>query len=184
MSQIVEQFYVFIKSSFGEKEKKQLYDYIWKNYRRRIAYYITSVIPYRHASFNDILQEVMLKIYNNLHTFNPLNSFKAWIYTIVRNHCLDFVKSMNERFQLTPGSDLDRVGQTNNPETISMRDELFSRIDRALRCLDPVDQEISYLRFYENIKYREIGRIVSLNANTVKAKIHDIKNRLKKELNR
>ena len=39
MNDVGEQFYIYIRSSFGEPEKTALYDYIWKNYRRRVAFY-------------------------------------------------------------------------------------------------------------------------------------------------
>jgi len=177
-----ELFCVYIRSSFGGAEKKRLYDYIWKHYRRRVAFYISGYVSPGHPGFDDLLQEVMIKIYKNLHTFNPLHSFKAWVYQIARRHCLDFLKSRDER--LAPDSlpnDPPQSG-TRSPESLLMQSELFGLIDRSLRSLPRVDQEISFLRFYENLRYYEIARIVGMNANTVKARIHEIKERLKKDL--
>jgi RNA polymerase sigma-70 factor (ECF subfamily) len=39
----------------------------------------------------DLFQDVMLKVYRNLDRYNPLYSFNSWIYSIARNHCLNFI---------------------------------------------------------------------------------------------
>jgi len=182
MNDVGEQFYIYIRSSFGEPEKTALYDYIWKNYRRRVAFYISSLVPPQHPYFDDLVQEVLLKVYHNLHTFNPLNSFKAWLYTIARHHCLDFLKARGEKMERAASSDIESLRSQANPETLSYQHEVMDRIDGFIHALDPLDQEISYLRFYENLKYRDIARVVHLNVNTVKWHVHQIKTRLKEHL--
>ena len=181
MNKVQEKFFVFMKSSFGEGEKKELYEFIWKNYGKKISYYISTVIPYRHFYFDDLFQEVMLKIYSNLHTFNPFHSFKAWIYQIARRQCLDFIKSKDEKRSALRDGDPDRIPADTDPEETAIRDEMFERIDRFLQSLEPLDREISYLRFYENLSYKGIGAVVNLKVNSVRSKIHQIKSKMKKQ---
>ena len=111
-----EKFLVFIKSSFREDEKNELFTYIWQNYRKKISFYISNLIPIYHPQFEDLFQEVMLKIFNNLQTFDPSHSFKAWIYTISRNHCLDFLKSSDEKIKASPQASEEDIPDKNSPE--------------------------------------------------------------------
>ncbi len=176
---------MFGKSSFAPKQKAELYDYICKQYQRRIAFYVSQIIPRDHEYYQDVCQEVMLKIYNHLETFNPLHSFKAWIFKIVRHQCLDLVKSKEEKQRKFQRGDPDLVGSEPgaDPEKKFLRQELMERIERVVGSLPPLEREICYLRFYENLKYREIGDIVGLDINSVKSKIHSLKIDLQRQLN-
>jgi len=184
MNPVSEQFLLFIRSSFAPRQKADLYEYICKNYQRRIAFYVSQIIPPDHDYYQDVCQEVMIKVYNHLDTFNPLHSFKAWIFKIVRHQCLDLVKSKDERQRKLCHGDPDLVGSGPgaDPEQHLLRQELQERIDSAIGLLPPLDREICYLRFYENLKYREIGDIVGLDVAAVKSKIHSLKIDLKRQL--
>lgn len=179
-----EKFLVFVKSSFSEDKKNELFAYIWKNYRKKISFYISNMIPARHPQFEDLFQEVMLKICISLHTFNPAHSFKAWIYTISRNQCLDFLKSKAEKLKPYQCASEDDMPDRNSPERIAIRNEIHEKIDQCINSLNLMDREIAYLRFYENLKYREISKIVNLNMNSTKARIRLIKIKLRKDLRR
>ncbi len=182
VQELYERFYVFIGSSFGEKEKSKLFQFIWYHYHQKIGFYISNLIPFNHPSFDDIFQEVMIKIYKNLNTFNPLHSFKAWIYRIVRNHCIDFLKSRKENFINTGEIEIEKVLDLRTPEKIVIERDLVEKIDHCLSKLDETEREISYLRFFENMRYKDISRILNLNVNTVKSKVRLIRKNLGKDL--
>jgi RNA polymerase sigma-70 factor (ECF subfamily) len=186
MNPLAEKFYLFIRSSFAPRQKAELYDYICRNYQKRIEFYVSQVIPRDHEYYQDVCQEVMIKIYNHLDTFNPLHSFKAWIFKIVRHQCLDLVKSKEEKQRKLRRGDPDLIGcgMATDPEQKFLRQELMERIDRVVGALPPLEREICYLRFYEGLKYREIGEVVGLDIETVKAKIHSLKADLRRRLGR
>ena len=178
--ELYERFCIFIGSSFGEKERVRLFQFVWKHYHQKIAFYISNWIPRNHPSFDDIFQEVMTKIYKNLNTFNPLHSFKAWIYQISRNHCLDFLKSRKENFFRAGHLEIERLLDCRTPEKLLEEKDMNDRIENWLKNQNETDREIAYLRFFENLTYKEIGHIVNINPNTVKSRIQRIKTNLNK----
>lgn len=186
MNPLSEKFYLFIRSSFAPRQKADLYDHICRHYRRRIEFYASQVIPRGHDDYQDVCQEIMVKIYNHLDSFDPRHSFKAWIFKIVRHQCLDLVKSREEKQRRLRQGDPDCVGTgaAADPEQRLMRQELLENIDRAVGELPPLEREICYLRFYEGLKYRQIGDIVDLDIEAVKSKIHSLKIRLQRRLRR
>jgi RNA polymerase sigma-70 factor (ECF subfamily) len=186
MNPISEKFILFIKSSFAPKQKAELFEYICKHYQRRITFYVSQIIPRDHDYYQDVCQEVMLKVYNHLDTFNPLHSFKAWLFQIARHQCLDLVKSKEEKWRRLRQGDPELLsgGAGADPEQRLLRQELRERIDRVIGALPSLDREICYLRFYENLKYREIGAIIGLDVEAVKARIHSLKVDLRRQLNR
>jgi len=182
MKDLYERFVIFTQSSFKKEIKKELYDFIWKHYSKKISFYISNLISSSHPNFEDLVQEVMIKIYNNLHTFNPIHSFKAWLYTIARNHCIDFIKNKSNKTHSSREIEFDQIYAENNPEEIIIQDDLLSKIDQFMNSLDGTDREIAYLKLYENLKYQHISRIMDMNVNTVKSKVRSIKQKIRKRL--
>lgn len=175
MNTLREKFHVYFQSSRKEDRRIELFEYIWAAYGRRISFYIGNIIPVSHPAFEDVFQEIMLKIYRNLPRFNPLRSFKAWIYVIARNHCLDFVNNREEKIfagKARPGGD---PPGDDDPERMVMAGEAMDRIDACLSALDALDRQIAFLRFFEDLSYREIAQITGMNPGTLRARIHHIK---------
>ena len=186
MNTLSEKLLLFGRSSVAPTQKAELYDYICTHYQRRIAFYVSQIIPPDHDYYQDVCQEVMIKICNHLDTFDPRHSFKAWIFKIARHQCLDLVKSREEKQRKLRRSDPDLVGggPGTDPERLFLRQELMERIDHVVGLLPPLEREICFLRFYENLKYREIGDIVGLDISAVKSKIHSLKFDLRRQLDR
>ncbi len=182
MKNLYEGFFVFIQSSFSKAKKEELYDFIWKNYHKRISFYISNIIPATHPFFEDLIQDVMLKIYNNLQYFNPLHSFKAWLYKIARNQCLDFIKSKKNSFYPSEGIEETQVNVSADPENLLIKNDLIHKIDQFMNSLDGADREIAYFKFYENLKYQQICKILEMNINTVKSRVRSIKKRIREKL--
>ena len=182
MEELKDKYYVFIRSSFQQRRKNELFEYIYQRYGKRISLYISNLIPVHDENFNDLFQDIMIKIYKNLHTFNPAHSFKAWIYQIVRNHCIDFLKSKNEKNVCFSDIPMNQLGGEQKLEKNYINKVLIERIEDYLRKLDPVEREIAFLRFYENISFKNISKVTDLNVNTARSKIHMIKKDLKEKL--
>lgn len=184
MKTVIEKFYLFIQSSFDENKRVGLFEYIWKNYSKKIYFYISKIIPLNHLYIDDIFQEIMIKIYKNLHTFNPIYSFKPWIYKITKNHCINFIKNKEEKISSSKATNYDiaDVGDTGNPEKHFFQEQMVKDIDEFTNLLKPTDREIFYLRFYENLGYKNISQIMDMNINTVKSRVHLIKIELKNKL--
>jgi len=179
MLKIYQKLNIYLQAS-GTDSENDLFDYIWKNYSQRISFFISNLVPADHLYFDDLYQDIMLKIYNNLHLFNPKYSLDTWIYRISRNHCIDFIKTSKETIEFDCGSHTDCKNGT--PENIAIREEIFSSIDNSINNLDLNDRQIAYFRFYEKMKYGEISRIMEININTVKTRVRHIRKKLREEL--
>ncbi|NIM16517.1 MAG: sigma-70 family RNA polymerase sigma factor [Candidatus Aminicenantes bacterium] len=182
MNSASEKFYVFIHSALDEKERTQLFQFIWENYGKKIYFYISGILPLNHPYKDDLFQEIMIKIYKNLHTFNPVYPLRPWIYKITKNHCLNFIKSKKEKIHSSKEFEYDTIKDTDNPEKQFFRDAAAAEIDKFTKALNPTDREIFYLRFYESLKYKHIGEIMDMNINTVKSRVHLMKLELKNKV--
>ncbi len=126
----------------------------------------------------DMSQEAFIKAYNSLSSFRGDSKFSVWLYRIVSNVCLDFLRSRSKNQPMSLNVELDD-GETelDIPDLRSLpEDELERALTRqAVRDgLDalPTDQrQILLLREIEGFSYEEICRILDLEEGTVKSRI-------------
>jgi RNA polymerase sigma-70 factor (ECF subfamily) len=68
--------------------RERLFELLWRQYQKRLAFFVQNMVK---DNAEDLVQEIMLKVYQNLHKYKPVSSFNTWIYAITRNHCLNYL---------------------------------------------------------------------------------------------
>jgi len=146
-------------------------------------------ICYRFTGSNsdaeDLTQEVFLKLYKNLGSFDlQKGSFQTWLTTLARNLLVDhFRRTRLERAT----SSLD-VGFDGEPDSPTLADrladtrpsqmhhvagmELKARVQAALQQLTPDLREAVILRDLEDMDYKEIAQVLQIPEGTVKSRIN------------
>ena len=128
----------------------------------------------------DMSQESFIKAYMNLDKFQGTSKFSVWLYRLVSNTCIDFLrKSRKENlrrmsFENDDGTEqiLDIPDVSSQPDTILEAKELRRELDICISLL-PVDQrEILTLREISGLSYSEIGQILDLSEGTVKSRLY------------
>lgn len=127
----------------------------------------------------DVYQEAFLRVYRNIHTFRFDCSFHTWLYRIVTNICLDYLrkrKVRREESSVVEGSDgpVDRMdsfeqeGTHANPERTLWNRQLGSRIHAALCDLTPRERMVFELRHYQGLRLRTIGEMLGTSEEAAK----------------
>jgi len=142
----------------------------------RLAYHMTR----SEQDAQDIYQEAFLKAYRNINTFRFECSFYTWIYRIVTNLCLDYLRKRQVRKEdsaiISDGEGetydlLDQVADQRSgasPEKDLMRRELGGRIAKALDKLTPRERMVFEMKHYQGLKLRTIGEILNTTEETAK----------------
>ena len=122
----------------------------------------------------DVTQDAFLAAFANLSAYNSSRAaFSTWLFTIVRNRCLNVLK---QRWPIAH-NELDSIGDVASADPI-VSQELSQQLDRALAAL-PVEQRSAFvLAEIEELPYAEIARIEQTSLGTVKSRIHRAKQRL------
>jgi RNA polymerase sigma-70 factor (ECF subfamily) len=131
------------------------------------------------AQAEDAVQDAFLLAYRGRATFRG-GSFKAWLFRILTNRCLDLLREAKRRgtVPLDPApveEDDPRPEPTDvgpSVEEIASSSELMRHVEAALERV-PVEQRIAVLlRDVQGFDYEEIARITSTELGTVKSRIH------------
>ena len=167
---------------FNSNNKKAvtiLYQDIWNEYYKRIHYYVSSIIGIGNNNTEDLVQEIMFKVYEKLSSYINKYAFSTWIYTIARNHCYDFLrkKNTNSKFIVE-----NFISIEESPEENVLKEELKNKIRFIINNLHKDEREIVFLYFYEKMSYKQIKIITDIPVGTIKYKMSIIKEKLKYEL--
>ena len=134
----------------------------------------------------DVSQEAFLKAYHALGNFRGESKFSVWLYRIVSNACLDFLRERKRRAEvsLSVVDDEDESAEVEirddslSPETLLERKLTREAVQRGLLSLPEDQRKILLLREIQGFSYEEIGRILSLESGTVKSRIFRARRKL------
>ena len=186
MNGIRQQFAIFWKSTFGDEDKNRLFEWIWDHYHKKIMVFAGTFIKKTLGDNEDLSQEIMLKIYNSLHKYNPVYSFNTWIYTIARNHCLDYLRKRRNVHEDISETMISNEMSIKNPEIEPDEEiivkEMQNATDKYIENLDETKRQISFLRFYERLSYKKISSILEMPSGTIRHHVHSIREGLKQHM--
>lgn len=139
---------------------------------------------YDKAYSEDVVQEVFISLWVNAERIKINGSLKMYIYRMVRNRCLNFLKTLNvtdefgeweEKLLDEPSAIFDMV---LNADLEDPYDEMLKNIE----LLPEKMQKIFRLKYMHNFQYTEIAEILGVSVNTVKTQLKRAKAKLRNSL--
>lgn len=167
----------------------ELFKLLIKRYEGKIGRYARKFL-YNRDDINDVLQEIFIKTYINIKSFDTARKFSPWIYRIAHNELVNALKKNKKK--LLPLLDLDIFLPYNISREDSFNKENDLRdikkiINRCLDQLEPKYREPIVLYYVEGQSYKEIADIMQIPVSTVGVRIKRGKQAMKdiyKKLNK
>lgn len=119
------------------------------------------------ATAEDVAQDTFIKFIKNLPYYKEKNKLKSFLFTIAINTSNDFFRRHKQETSLLP---LDNVGEEiTEDETLQKEEALIVR--QAVLSLPDVQRDVIILRFYHELKIKEIASIQKVPIPTVKTRL-------------
>ena len=139
---------------------------------KSIIYTVCYMFSNEEDEVADLFQEVMIKVWRGLPSFNEKSDIKTWIYRIALNTCISIDKKKKNRKEAKLSMDINLFSDSDKEtEQVNI---LHKRISRLM----PLDRAIVLL-WLENISYDEIGAIIGISAKNVSVRLVRIREQLK-----
>lgn len=115
----------------------------------------------------DIVQNVFFKIWRNRHKIDPSQSFKTYLFTMIRNASLNHVRDYSRRYEIS--EDLQDVEQLNeqNLNDDNSAEELSEIFKKWISELPERQKEALELSRYEGLSHEEIAEVMNISDRTV-----------------
>jgi RNA polymerase sigma-70 factor (ECF subfamily) len=130
----------------------------------------------KHDEAEDLTQDIFLKIFKALGTFDRRANFQTWIISISRNLCIDHYRSVRKERQTiaqdVDTKDLQPASTDRGPHAIAEHQDLRAMLRQALETLPPALRTAVVLRDLQELSYQEIADRLGLPEGTVKSRIN------------
>ncbi len=153
-----------------------LFQEIVNSYGERL-YNIVFRILRNEDDAEEIVQETFVRAYLKRKGFKGRSSIYTWLVRIAYNLSLNFIKKRKPMSELSPD-----LTTGDSPESKLERQEVAEQIDKAIGHLPPKQRAVFMLRFYEDMSYKNIVKILKCKEGTAKALYHFAAEKLSNEL--
>jgi RNA polymerase sigma-70 factor (ECF subfamily) len=164
--------------------EQALYAQLVKRYQNFV---FTIVLRYTNnrEDAEEIAQDVFVKAYCSLADFRGESKFSTWLYTIATTTCITFLRKKKMPIHSLDTEQVFELADNQNSAFKANQVEQRSKaqlIHEAMRLLSIDDARILTLFYQAEQSLEEIGRIIGVDPNTAKVKLHRARQRLKEKM--
>jgi RNA polymerase sigma-70 factor (ECF subfamily) len=153
---------------------KEAFEMIVQRYKQPLVNYIGRMVGERELAL-DFTQDVFIKTFASLHTYRPQHKFSTWLFKIASNLTIDYWRKKKiDAFQI-PSKDLSIIAKFELTE-------VREKIEKAMDKIPPALRELFVWRHINEFSYEEIAEIKDLPVGTIKNKVFQAKELIRRHL--
>ncbi len=151
--------------------KERAFTGIIKKYQERLYWHIRRMVV-DHEDANDVLQNMFIKVWKGLENFREDSQLYTWLYRIATNESLTFLSQQKKRSSVSL-SDME-TGLSNKLKSDSNFDanKLEWKLQLGIQSLPEKQRIVFNLRYYEEMPYEEMSKILDTSEGALKASYH------------
>ena len=156
------------------------YNELMKLYRDPLYFMLYEKVGDQELA-KDLTIESLGKAFKKLHLYVPNYVFSTWLFTVARNHCIDYLRknklptvSINKMMLDEDGkrTSFDLISDMLNPEQEMEKKQRIAILRQIVDQLKPQYRTLVKLRYFKEMTYDEIASTLDIPIGTVKAQLH------------
>jgi RNA polymerase sigma-70 factor (ECF subfamily) len=151
--------------------KEPAYTALVRKYQEKLYWHVRRMVV-EHEDANDVLQNVFIRVWNGLENFREDSQLYTWLYRIATNECLTFLEQKKKKSSISL-SDVEN-GLTNSIKADKDFDpnKLEWKLQLAIQQLPEKQRIVFGLRYYDEMPYEEMSRVLDTSEGALKASYH------------
>jgi RNA polymerase sigma factor (sigma-70 family) len=152
--------------------KEKAYTALVRKYQEKLYWHVRRILV-SHDDTNDVLQNVFIKVWNGLENFREDSQLYTWLYRIATNECLSFLDQKKRKTADYSLSDIETTLE-NRVHADSNFDakKLEWQLQLAIQQLPEKQRLVFNLRYYDEMPYEEMSRVLGTSEGALKASYH------------
>jgi len=151
--------------------REKAFTAIIKKYQEKLYWHVRRMVIH-HEDANDVLQNVFIRVWNGLDNFREDAQLYTWLYRIATNECLTFIEQQKKKASVSL-SDMES-GLSNKIKADKYFDpnRLEWKLQVAIQELPEKQRVVFNLRYYDEMPYEEMSRVLETSEGALKASYH------------
>jgi len=155
----------------SETNKEQAFKELLTLYKERLYWHIRNIVK-SHDDADDVLQNTFIKVYKNINTFKGDSKLYSWMYRIATNESITFINKNAKRLQIT-NEEVQQLSLNNLIADVYFEgDQIQLKLQQAISKLPQKQQLVFNMKYFENIKYKNMSEILETSEGALKASYH------------
>jgi RNA polymerase sigma-70 factor (ECF subfamily) len=134
-----------------------------------------------HAVAEDLLQDIFVKVFSNLHTLDNDLTFVGWLYRIAVNTCLSYLRTHKRIYRKEVPLE-DAEGFMTQKDSYKPEDMMNKTLEEAIQGLSPRLKSVFMLHDIQGFKHQEVAQIMDCSVGTSKSQLFKARMKLRKYL--
>jgi RNA polymerase sigma-70 factor (ECF subfamily) len=151
--------------------KEKAYTAIIKKYQEKLYWHVRRMVV-DHEDANDILQNMFIKVWNSLGNFREDSQLYTWLYRIATNECLTFLEQQKRRSSVSLGDVESGLSNKIKADENFDANKLEWKLQLAIQHLPEKQRAVFMLRYYDEMPYEEMSRVLETSEGALKASYH------------
>ncbi len=140
-------------------------------YKERLYWHVRNMVK-DHEDADDVLQNTFIKIYRNIGGFKGESKLYSWMYRIATNEAITFLNSKAKKLQVSSEELQNNLIDNLESDVYFDGDEIQLKLQRAIATLPQKQQEVFNMKYFQELKYREMAIIMETSEGALKASYH------------
>ena len=149
-------------------KQREAFGIIVSQYSEQLYWKIRNIVQ-DHDDANDVLQNTFMKAWLALGDFLSKSKISTWLYRIAVNESLDHLR--RQKSKLSADEDISVANRLLADDYFN-GDEAQALLQQAISRLPEVQRTVFTLRYYDNMKYSEMSRVMNTSEGALKASYH------------
>ena len=151
--------------------KEKAFTAIIKKYQEKLYWHIRRMVV-EHEDANDVLQNMFIKVWNGLENFREDSQLYTWLYRISTNKSLTFLEHQKKRISILFDNEESNLSNQLMADKHFDANKLEWKLQLAMQQLPEKQRIVFNLRYYDEMPYEEMSRVLDTSEGALKASYH------------
>ena len=159
--------------------KEKAYTSIIKKYQEKMYWHIRRMVVV-HDDANDVLQNVLIRTWNGLENFREDSQLYTWLYRVATNECLTFLEQQKKRTSVSLNDVESGLSNRIKADKHFDANKVEWKLQLAMQQLPEKQRVVFTLRYYDEMPYEEMSRVLETSEGAIKASYHHAVKKIEK----
>ena len=161
----------FILRLQDPKSKEAAFRELLQLYKERLYWHIRKIVI-NHDDADDVLQNTFIKVYRSIDKFKGESKLFSWIYRIATNESITLLNKNAKRLQISNEEHQTRAINNLAADVYFEGDDIQLKLQKAIATLPQKQQLVFNMRYFDDLKYKEMAEILETSEGALKASYH------------